>query len=105
MKRNDLQMIMRRAWVIARTTGKAFAVALAKSWQLYRLAKQMRAGVVRFAYEKTDGTLRRAVGTLKDTAELIKGAGRPDDGQTVKYYDVEAGGFRSFRSANLIAIY
>ena len=45
-------MIMRRAWVIARTTGKAFAVALAKSWQLYRLVKQMQAGVVRFSYEK-----------------------------------------------------
>ena len=38
-------MIMRRAWVIARTTGKAFAVALAKSWQLYRLVKQMQAGL------------------------------------------------------------
>ena len=105
MKRNELSKIMRRAWVIARTTSKSFAVALAQSWQLYRLTKRMRACVVRFAYEKTDGTLRKAVGTLKDTAELVKGTGRPDDGQTVKYYDVEAGGFRSFRSANLIAIY
>ena len=98
-------MIMRRAWVIARTTGKAFAVALAKSWQLYRLVKQMQAGVVRFSYEKADGTLRRALGTLKDVAEPIKGTGRPDDGQTVGYYDVETGGFRSFRSANLVSIY
>ena len=105
MKGQELSKIMRRAWVIARTTGKAFAVALAKSWQLYRLVKLMRAGAVRFAYEKTDGTLRRAVGTLKDTADQVKGTGRPDDGQTVKYYDVEADGFRSFRSANLIAIY
>ena len=105
MKRQELSKIMRRAWVIARTTGKAFAVALAKSWQLYRLSKLMQSGAVRFAYEKADGTLRRAVGTLKDTADQVKGTGRPDDGQTVKYYDVEAGGFRSFRSANLIAIY
>ena len=105
MKREELSKIMRRAWAIARTTGKAFAVALAKSWQLYRLVKLMRAGAVRFAYEKADGTLRRAVGTLKDTADLVKGTGRPDDGQTVRYYDVEAGGFRSFRSANLITIY
>ena len=77
-------MIMRRAWVIARTTGKAFAVALAKSWQLYRLVKQMQAGVVRFSYEKADGTLRRALGTRKDVAELIKGTGRPDDGQILR---------------------
>lgn len=105
MKRTDLSTIMRRAWQIARATGKAFAVALSKSWQLYRLTKQMRTGIVKFAYEKADGTLRKALGTLKDTAALVKGTGRPDDGQTVKYYDVEAGGFRSFRSANLIAIY
>ena len=78
-------MIMRRAWVIARTTGKAFAVALAKSWQLYRLVKQMQAGVVRFSYEKADGTLRRALGTLKDVAELIKGTGGP---MTVRRSDI-----------------
>lgn len=96
---------MRRAWQIARATGKAFAVALSKSWQLYRLTKRMRAGVVRFAYEKADGTLRRTVGTLKDAAALVKGTGRPDDGRTVKYYDVEAGGFRSFRVENFVTIY
>lgn len=56
MNKHDLSNIMRRAWLIARTTGKTFAVALSKSWQIYRLIKQMRTGVVRFAYEKTDGT-------------------------------------------------
>lgn len=30
MKRNDLQTIMRRAWTIARTTGKAFNICLVK---------------------------------------------------------------------------
>lgn len=105
MKTYDLSTIMRRAWQIARATGKAFAVALSKSWQLYRLTKRMRVGVVRFAYEKADGTLRRTVGTLKDAAALVKGTGRPDDGRTVKYYDVEAGGFRSFRVENFVTVY
>ncbi len=77
MKRTDLSTIMRRAWQIARTTGKAFAVALSKSWQLYRLTKQMRAGIVKFAYEKADGTLLKAIGTLKEVATLVKGTGRP----------------------------
>ena len=53
---------MRRAWHLFRSTGKAFAVCLSKAWQLYRLTKRMRAGVVRFAYEKADGTLRKAAG-------------------------------------------
>lgn len=102
MKRQDLSTIMRRAWHIARATGKTFAVSLSKAWQLYRLTKWMRAGVVRFAYEKTDGTLRKAAGTLHEVAAMLKGTGRPDDGRTVRYYDVEAGGFRSFKVENLI---
>ena len=105
MKGEELSKVMRRAWQIARSTGKAFAVALSKSWQLYRLAKQMRAGVVRFAYEKADGTLRKAIGTLKDTTVLVKGTGRPDDGRTVKYYDIEANGWRSFKVENFVTAY
>ncbi len=96
---------MRRAWAIARATGKAFAVALSKSWQLWRLTKRMRSGAVRFAYEKADGTLRRACGTLHEVANTIKGTGRADDGRTVKYYDVDAVGWRSFKTENLITIY
>lgn len=105
MNKRDLSNIMRRAWHIARTTGKTFAVALSRSWQLYRLIKQMRSSVVRFAYEKADGSLRRAVGTLRDTAALVKGTGRPDDGQTVRYYDVEAAGWRSFKAENFVTAY
>ena len=73
MKRNDLQTIMRRAWHLFRSMGKAFAVCLSKAWQLYRLTKRMRAGVVRFAYEKADGTLRKAAGTLHEVSATIKG--------------------------------
>lgn len=98
MKRNDLQTIMRRAWHLFRSMGKAFAVCLSKAWQLYRLTKRMRAGVVRFAYEK-------AAGTLHEVSATIKGTGRPDGGQAVRYYDVEADGWRSFKVENLIAIY
>ena len=105
MKKQDLSTIMRRAWHIARATGKAFAVCLSKAWQLYRLTKRMRAGVVRFAYEKADGSLRKACGSLHDVAATVKGTGRPDDGQTVKYYDVEAGGWRSFKVENLVTVY
>ena len=66
---------MRRAWALFRTTGKTFSVCLSKAWSLYRLTRRMRAGVVRFAYEKADGTLRRACGTLQDIAATIKGTG------------------------------
>lgn len=105
MINNDLSLLMRRAWAIARATGKVFAICLSKSWQLYRLTKRMRAGIVRFAYEKTDGTLRRAAGTLHEVVATIKGTGRPDDGCTVKYYDIEVDGWRSFKVENFVTVY
>lgn len=105
MKKNDLKTIMCRAWHLFRSTEKTFAVCLSKAWALWRLTRQMRAGVVRFAYEKADGSLRKACGTLRGVASTVKGAGRPDDGQTVKYYDVEAAGWRSFRVENFVTAY
>ena len=104
MNKQDLSNIMRRAWIIARATGKAFAVCLSRSWAVFRLIRRMRSGVVLFAYEKTDGTLRRAKGTLNDVSDHIKGNGN-NTPQTVRYFDVEAGGFRSFRVENLITVY
>lgn len=105
MKRNDLQTIMRRAWALFRSTGRAFSVCLSKVWELYRLTKRMRAGVVRFAYEKTDGSLRKACGTLHDVAATVKGTGHPNDAITMRYYDVEADGWRSFKVENLVTVY
>ena len=105
MINNDLSLLMRRALAIARATGKVFAICLSKSWLLYRLTKRMRAGIVRFAYEKTDGTLRRAAGTLHEVVATIKGTGRPDDGCTVKYYDIEVDGWRSFKVENFVTVY
>ena len=63
MTRKDLSKLMLRAWEMFRTTGKAFAVCLAKAWALYRLTKRMRAGVITFCYEKSDGTMWLAKGT------------------------------------------
>ena len=64
----------------------------------------MRATGKAFAYEKADGSLRKAKGTLKDVSNLIKGTGS-ENYKTVRYFDVEANGFRSFKVENLITIY
>ena len=81
MKRNDLQNIMRRAWELYRTTGKAFAVCLSRSWVIFRLIQRMRSSVVQFSYEKIDGTLRKAKGTLKDVTALVKGTHKGGTGR------------------------
>lgn len=104
MNKHDLSSLMRRAWELFRITGKSFSVCLAKAWTLYRLTKRMRSGVVSFCYEKTDGNLRRAKGTLLGVASFVKGSGT-ESPKTMRYFDIEAGGFRSFRIENLITIY
>lgn len=96
--------VFKRAYELMKTTGKTFSVCLSKAWALYRLTKLMQSGIVSFAYEKTDGTLRKAKGTLKDVKNLIKGTGK-ENFKTVNYFDVDAGAFRSFRIENLITIY
>ena len=104
MKRNDLQNMMRRAWELYRTTGKAFAVCLSRSWVIFRLIQRMRSSVVQFSYEKIDGTLRKAKGTLKDVTALVKGTGK-ETPKTVRYFDVDVQAFRSFKIENLITVY
>lgn len=105
MKTIDLSNVMRRAWVIARATGASFAEALSESWSIYRLIRSMRQGVARFAYLKTDGTIRHAAGTLRGITSTLKGDQTADNNpKTVRYYDVEANGWRSFKTENFLPI-
>ena len=95
--KNFRTKVFKQAHELMRATGKAFAVCLSKAWALYRLTKRMRREIVTFAYEK-------AKGTLQDVQNLIKGTG-PENYKTVRYFDVEANGFRSFKVENLITTY
>ena len=83
-----------------------WSAALKKAWTLYRLAKMRRKGVVKFFYEKVDGSARVAYGTLKDLpAGITSGRGNktPNFG-VMRYYDTKKQAFRSFKVENFIAI-
>lgn len=97
--------VFSQAYELMRTTHKTFAVCLAKAWALYRLSRRMRKEVVSFCYEKADGSLRKAKGTLKGVQHLIKGTATTDSPKTVRYFDVEVKAFRSFKIENLITTY
>lgn len=104
MKKNEKRDVMMMAAEIRRATGKNLSVCLAKAWQINRLMNLLHEGVVRFAYERADGSLRRVAGTLKNREHLLKGNGKKNY-KTLCYYDMNAAGFRSFRVENLITIY
>lgn len=94
----------KRAYEIEAQTGLKFPACLKKAWEIHRLLKQMQAGNVTFSYEKTDGSLRKAKGTLKDLQSQTKDTGA-ENYKTVCYYDMDANGFRSFRVENFRLMY
>lgn len=103
-KQNVKSKVFSTAWEMVKATNKKFAVCLSMAWNLYRLRKRMFSEVVKFAFEKTDGTLRKAKGTLQNVSSLIKGTGK-ENLSTFSYFDVDANAFRSFRVENLVAIF
>jgi len=83
-----------------------WSAALKKAWTLYRLANMMRNGVVKFYFEKVDGSARVAYGTLKDLPAGVtsrRSAKSPNFG-TMRYWDTKKNAFRSFKVENFIAI-
>lgn len=93
MEKNGFRVrVMKYAHRLAESTGKAWPVCLMKAWELYR-----------FAYQKIDGTVRHANGTLHNLP-YGKRVAKPGY-RTFTYYDVDKSEFRCFRIENLVTIY
>lgn len=106
-KTNFRVRVMKYAWQLWKSTKEEWGECMLKAWQLYKLAKAMRSGVVEFSYLKTDGTIRKALGTLKGipAGATLKGkkVTKPSY-KTLAYFDTEKNGFRCFKVENLISI-
>ncbi len=97
--------VMLRAYHIMAATGKEWSVCLKKAWLLFRLNKEMHNGEVTFYFEKKDGSLRKAVGTLKmDKIDYEFKSDNQPKVTTFAYFDVEADSFRSFKIENFMMI-
>lgn len=105
MKATFRTKVFKRAYEIMNATGKAFAVCLSKAWALYRLTQKLkRNDEVCFTYEKKDGSLRRAYGTLKNVSLFVKGTGKTATG-VFHYWDLQAVTFRCFKVENLVTVF
>lgn len=94
--------VMLRAYHIMAVTGKDWADCLRKAWQLYRINKEMHQGEVTFYFEKKDGSIRKATGTLKIDYEF-KTQNQPNP-KVFTYFDVESQSFKCFKVENFIMI-
>ena len=101
------EMTAHRANVIASRTGSE-AMGVIKAQMIDLLKAKLQSGVAHFRYMKKDGTLREAWGTCSGNLMRATQNGRGlsgDQVNTVKYYDVMVGGYRSLRYENLVQVF
>lgn len=106
-KNNFRVRVMKYANQLRKATEQPWRACMIKAWQLYKLAKAMREGNVTFYYYKADGTIRKAIGTLRNLPTGITLGGKKmtkPSYKTLAYFDTEKQSFRCFKVENLIAV-
>lgn len=103
--RNELKNVMSLAWQFVKRNGYTMSEALKCAWANVKLRAALNKRIVKFYFQKVNGTLREAYGTLK--TELIpetKGDDRKRNDTVQVYFDTEKSEYRCFKKANLIRI-
>ena len=98
-------MTSRHAQVIANRTG-SLEMGLMKSLLIDTLKAKLQT-TAHFWFRKVNGELREAWGTTNPSLMTNKIIGTGYSGEqvnTVKYWDIEKGAFRSLRFENLVAV-
>lgn len=69
------------------------------------LVRRMSVGIVEFYFEKSDGTIRYARGTLnRDMCPPTKGSGRKLSDHLQLYFDVDKNEYRCFNKSKFVSM-
>lgn len=105
MKRNVLHDIMSLAWQFVKRNGFTMSEALKLAWANIKLKAAMKQRIVKFYFQKVDGSIREAYGTLKENLiPATSGDNRKRNDTVQVYFDTEKQEYRCFKKANLISI-
>lgn len=101
-----LHEVMSLAWQFVRKNGFTMSEALKCAWANTKLKLQMKSKIVKFYFQKVDGSVREAYGTLcEKLMPAITGNDKKAKNDTVQtYFDTERQEFRCYKKANLIKI-
>ena len=104
MKREDLSKIMSEAHQFIKIAGIGLSEALKKAWANFKLRLQMGKGIVKFYFQKIDGSIREAYGTLSEKLipTTIAGEKRAKNANVQTYWDTERQEWRCFKKLNLM---
>lgn len=107
MKTKDfLHKVMSLAWGFVKRNGLSMSEALKRAWANMKLKIKMKTGIVKFYFQKVDGSAREAWGTLSEKiVPETKGNDTRKKNETIQiFYDTEKSEWRSFKKANLLSI-
>lgn len=103
--KSKMREVMLRAWMLVKEYGFSMEEAMKQSWKVLKLKAALKQGVVKFCYQKLNGEVRIAWGTLKEgLIPETKGTGRKKNETLITYYDNGKKAYRSLKVANLINI-
>ena len=102
--KNFLREVMLLAWQFVKRNGFTMAEAMRTAWLNMKLKAAMAVRIVKFYFQKVDGSLRESYGTLKDNLLPTTGDGRKANPIIQTYYDTEKQEWRCFKRANLISV-
>lgn len=104
--RSQISEVMCLAWQMVKRNGYSMSEALKTAWMNIKLKAAMKERIVKFYFQKVDGSIREAYGTLKDSLlSDSKGTDSRKKSDTVQtYFDTERGEFRCYKVANLVKI-
>ena len=101
----DRKNIFNLAWQFVTTCGFTLSEALTTPWRNAKLRKAMQKGIAKFTFEKVDGSIRQAYGTLAESiVPATNGSGRRPNPTIQIYFDTEKGEWRCFKKANLLRL-
>lgn len=104
-RKDSLREVFKMMWQFIRKNGYSRSEALKCAWANIKLKSAMKQRIVKFYFQKVDGTIREAYGTLKSSLmPQTQGSGRKHNETTQTYYDKEKAEYRCFKKANLVRI-
>lgn len=103
--KNNMRDLMNLAWSLVKKNGLTMSEAMKKAWMNLKLKAQMKKCIVKFYFQKVDGTIREAYGTLKESLlPAISANDRKQNSTCQTYWDTEKEAWRCFKKANLVRI-
>ena len=85
--RSQTSEVMCLAWQMVKRNGYSMSEALKTAWLNIKLKAQMKERIVKFYFQKVDGSIREAYGTLKESLlPPTKGTENRKKSDTVQTY-------------------